>query len=232
MEAGAPGRAGLEPGWGGRPALGMTRQCGLPALPRLPAEVRTRPRGLGSPVQAGCAQGCGLGADCVWPGAYRRGPRTSRGNRSGSRRRSAALVGSGGSAGLGGGRRPRLGGSSCSASSFLQPPPRASRLVVSTFVAPGRPRPVSRGKQFSDHQLASASGSPVLGAKRAGETRCGPAPTPIPLFLPAAPGAPELCFGVGSPTACLGPLTRARILELGCERAVRGSAIARFRGTL
>lgn len=68
------------------------------------------PDGVG--LRAGLRFGCGpCLARCVSTRA-----RTSRGLRSGSRRRSAAPVGSGGSAGLGGGRRPGLGESSCSAS--------------------------------------------------------------------------------------------------------------------
>lgn len=69
----------------------MTRQCGLPALPRLPAEVRTRPRGPGSPSGVGLRPGLlpGPGGRAAWVrivfGQVRigAGPSTSRGNRSG-----------------------------------------------------------------------------------------------------------------------------------------------------
>lgn len=232
VEAGAPGRAGLEPGWGGQPALGMTRQCGLPAPPRLPAEVRTRPRGLGSPMESGCAQGCGLGAVCVWPGAYRRGPRTSAGTDRGRVGVPppwwAQVEAQGREAGadLGWGRvsAPRA------SFSGLLPGLRDLSLPLLW--------PRDGPAQSLGESSSQTTSSPLLRAHPAWEpsTRSRHAAALRPPLYPCScqrtPGAPELCFGVGSPTACLGPLTGARILELGCQRAVRGSGIARFRGTL
>lgn len=127
VEAGAPGltvlesdcgRAAGQAGAAPHCRTGMTRQCSLSALPHLPSEASTRPFGLASPFGDWRAQRSvpgpgrprGLSADCVWRGAYPRGPKHLPGESSGGRAgASPPWWTQVGSARLRGGRRHGLG---------------------------------------------------------------------------------------------------------------------------